>query len=87
MKGKYDLIVLDLPNPWDYDVSDNLNRGCYLIAYLPNITQVRSLVNGSKLHHEKTIEIIEREWYVEERLRPKNTKLGHSAFLVFMRKG
>lgn len=86
LKRKYDLIVLDLPNPWNYDLSDNLNEGCYLVAYLPNITQVKSLVEGNKLHHEKTIEIIEREWFVGERLRPKNTKLGHSAFLVFMRK-
>tara|TARA_Y100000034_G_scaffold133412_1_gene198804 strand:- start:213 stop:902 length:690 start_codon:yes stop_codon:yes gene_type:complete len=86
LKKKYDLIVLDLPNPWEYDVSGNLNGGCYLIAYLPNITQVKSLVRGSKLYHEKTIEIIEREWFVEERLRPKNIRLGHSAFLVFMRK-
>lgn len=86
LKGKFDLIVLDLPNPWDYNLSSNLNKGCYLVAYLPNITQVKSLVNGSKLYHEKTIEILEREWYVDERLRPKNIKLGHSAFLVFMRK-
>tara|TARA_Y100000034_G_C6893089_1_gene411286 strand:+ start:1185 stop:1874 length:690 start_codon:yes stop_codon:yes gene_type:complete len=86
LKGKYDLIVLDLPNPGDYDLSKNLNRGSYLVAYLPNITQVKSLVQERKLHHEKTIEILEREWYVGERLRPKNVRLGHSAFLVFMRK-
>lgn len=86
LKGKFDLIILDLLDPWNYNLEDNLKEGCYLVAYLPNITQVKALVSESKLYHEKTIEILEREWYVEERLRPKNFKLGHSAFLVFMRK-
>ena len=66
LKGKYDLIVLDLLDPWNYDLRKNLKEGCYLVSYLPNITQVRALVKESKLYHEKTIEIIEREldlWY------------------------
>ncbi len=86
LKGKFDLIILDLLDPWNYNLEDNLKEGCYLVAYLPNITQVKALVSESKLYHEKTIEILEREWYVEERLRPKNFKLGHSAFFVFMRR-
>ena len=86
LKGKYDLIILDLVDPWNYRLESNLKRGCYLVSYLPNITQVKNLVRDTKMHHEKTIEILEREWHVDERLRPKNFRLGHSAFLVFLRK-
>jgi tRNA A58 N-methylase Trm61 len=36
---------------------------------------------------DKTVEIIEREWVVEEmRLRPSHHMYGHTAFLTFMRR-
>jgi len=53
LKGKFDLIILDLLDPWNYNLEDNLKEGCYLVAYLPNITQVKALVSESKLYHEK----------------------------------
>ncbi len=49
LKGKFDLIILDLLDPWNYNLEDNLKEGCYLVAYLPNITQVKALVSESKL--------------------------------------
>lgn len=85
-----DLIVLDLPEPWRVldHASKALKSGCFLVSYLPTITQVKSVVEQSKsFFHHKTIEILEREWHIDgERVRPKNQMLGHTGFLVFLRK-
>ncbi|MBU2633903.1 MAG: tRNA (adenine-N1)-methyltransferase [Nanoarchaeota archaeon] len=86
-----DLIMLDLNEPWRcLQFIDKLKSGRYLVAYLPTIKQVEELVNESKkvnLYFEKCVEIMEREWYVEDlKVRPKNKMLGHTAFLVFFRK-
>ena len=86
-KEKVDLIVLDLANPWEYRLEKNLKDKGFLVCYLPNITQVMELVKNNKLKFIKMIEIIEREWIIDEkRARPKNVILGHTGFLVFLRK-
>ncbi len=86
-KEKVDVIILDLANPWDYNLDKNLNENGFLVCYSPNITQVKELVEKTKLKFVKMIEIIEREWIIDERrARPKNMMLGHTGFLVFLRK-
>lgn len=85
-----DLIVLDIPEPWRAleHASKALKSGCFLVAYLPTITQVSDLVKKSEdfLHH-KTVEVLEREWHVEGlKVRPKSQMIGHTGFLVFLRK-
>lgn len=86
-----DLVFLDLPDPWrclSY-AYNSLRSGCFLVAYLPAITQVEFLVSSlnDKFLHEKTVEIVEREWHVEGRkVRPKSKMIAHTGFLVFLRK-
>jgi len=85
-----DLIVLDLPEPWRAlkHAHKALKSGCFLVAYLPTIIQVNGLISKSDdFFHEKTIEVLERDWHVDgKKVRPKNQMLGHTGFLVFLRK-
>ena len=87
-----DLITLDLAEPWNVlkSAETALKEGCFLVSYLPNVTQIMKLVEEARKFsfiHEKTIELIEREWHVEDlRVRPKSRMIGHTGFLCFFRK-
>ncbi len=85
-----DFIVLDLPESWKVlpHASKALKSGCFLAAYLPTIIQVSSLVDNCEgFFYDKTVEVLEREWHVEgKKVRPKSQMIGHTGFLVFLRK-
>lgn len=86
-----DLISLDLRDPWQ--VLDQahlaLKENGYLTAYLPNITQVQELVLklNNRFQVIKVLETIERKWIVEEkRVRPENMIIGHTGFIIIIKK-
>jgi len=88
-----DLVTLDLPEPWKAldSASSALKVGGFLVSYSPSIPQVMDMVSSiikrEEFIHIKTIEIIEREWEVNERkVRPKSKILGHSGFLSISRR-
>lgn len=88
-----DLITLDLPDPWNaIGVADKALRiGGFLVSYSPTIPQVMDFVNTVRKKgnfiHQRTIELIKREWEVEERkVRPITTQNVHTGFLSFFRK-
>jgi len=87
-----DLITLDLAEPWKVlkSAGNALKEGGFLVSYLPNVTQVIKLVKEAKKFsfiHERTIELIEREWHIEDlRVRPKSQMIGHTGFLCFFRR-
>ncbi|MGB9748941.1 MAG: tRNA (adenine-N1)-methyltransferase [Candidatus Woesearchaeota archaeon] len=88
-----DAIVLDMPQPWDYlpECVDALKVGGYLVAYLPNISQVIKNIEEQKkfknVLHIKTIESFCREWIINEKQsRPKTEMLGHTGFITISRR-
>ncbi len=88
-----DLITLDLPSPWDAiePAKKALKSGGFVVSYSPTIPQVMDFVAAIKKEDEflylETIEIIERQWEINERkVRPRSQQIGHSGFLSFVRK-
>jgi len=87
-----DLITLDLPEPWEVvaHAEKTLKVGGFLVAYLPNLLQVKQFVDavhGTALRVLETIELLERKWKIEEKImRPEFEMLGHTGFLTFCRK-
>jgi tRNA (adenine57-N1/adenine58-N1)-methyltransferase catalytic subunit len=87
-----DLILLDLPEPWNAVDSAfrALKPGGFLIVYCPQITQSQELVNTasqSNFLHLKTVEIVERDWKIEGQIvRPRSLSTIHSGFITVMRK-
>ena len=89
----FDAAILDVPEPWNAidSCSKALKPGGFLVSYSPSVPQFMDFVNAvrkdERFVYLKTVEIIEREWEVEERrVRPKSKGIGHSGFLSFARK-
>lgn len=87
-----DVITLDIPEPWKVldHAAKSLKLGHFLVSYSPTIPQVSDFVTAVKNHpsflHEKTVEILQREWEIDERkIRPFSQMMGHSGFLSFVR--
>ncbi len=88
-----DLITLDVPEPHKAldHVAKSLKPGGFLVCYVPQTYQVHDLVKAviarPDMIMRRTIEIIQREWDVDEKkCRPANQGLMHTAFLTFIRK-
>jgi len=90
----FDGIALDLMEPWTLlaAVTPVLKPDRFLVCYLPNITQVVTLLEQLKLRplpylHERTLEVLHREWDVRPPIaHPKFQQVGHTAFLVQLRR-
>ncbi|MBS3068934.1 methyltransferase domain-containing protein [Candidatus Micrarchaeota archaeon] len=87
-----DLVTLDLASS-DMAVAHAcaaLKKGGMLVGYLPHVEQVQKFVQACKaagFSEVSTIESIVREYLVREAgMRPENTGLTHTAYLVFAKK-
>ena len=87
-----DLITLDLPEPWRVlKHAEVLKHGGFLVCYLPSMTQVIKLVEeidkNDNFVYLKTTELIQRDWLIGGRIaRPETQMLGHTGFLIFIRR-
>ncbi len=87
-----DAVIVDIPDPWNtvHHAYSSLKINGTFIAYVPNISQVQIL--NKKLRDEnfkniETREIIERKWIAgDKELRPENTGIMHTSFIVSARK-
>lgn len=90
----FDVIVLDLPEPWSClsQLTKNLKIGGFFAIYCPNLTQIMKTIQSAqeqKLQVLETKELIERTWIIKDSviLRPDNKELfTHTAFIIFLRK-
>ncbi len=87
-----DLITLDLKEPWAVKGIDTaLKVSGHVVAYCPQITQVQRFCafveKNKKLILERVVEVLERGWRIKGKVcRPVHQVLGHTGFLVFVRK-
>lgn len=89
-----DGIALDLMEPWSVleAITPALKPDRFVVSYLPNITQVTTLLEhlqttGLPYLHERTLEVLHREWDIRPPVaHPKFQQVGHTAFLVQLRK-
>lgn len=91
LKEEFDVFTLDVPEPWNAIKTANkhLKTGGYLVTYCPQITQAQKVINSlpENFLHEETIELIERQWKITEKIvRPQTKDYQHTAFLSFIRK-
>ncbi|MDE1855747.1 MAG: methyltransferase domain-containing protein [Candidatus Micrarchaeota archaeon] len=87
-----DIVTLDLPGSEKAlkNAHKALKKDGSVVGYLPNAEQVKKFVsalNKLKFYDVYTVEVIVRDILVrKEGMRPTNTGLWHTAYLVFARK-
>ncbi len=86
-----DALVLDVREPWLYlaHVRDALRVGGFFAALAPTVNQVMELLRAFEVHHFADVaveELLLRPYKpTPERLRPDDTAIPHTGFLIFAR--
>ncbi len=91
LEDTFDFVFIDIPNPEDIieNISKNVVNGGLICLYLPNTTQIIKLFSKlpKNVSIDEIVRIVKEEWTIDKDiLRPKNTQLYHTAFMVFLRK-
>lgn len=93
LRGTIDRVMLDMPEPWVVmdAVADSMKAGGIVLCYLPTMRQVDQVVQKMLdlpvFSLPDVAEVILRPWMADRtRLRPVMRMVGHSGFLVRVRK-
>ena len=89
-EGRFDRVVLDLPEPWRVVPTAEriLDGGGILVAYTPSITQATQVREalGPMWFDQRTLEVLHRTWHIEGMsVRPDHRMVAHTAFLTIAR--
>jgi tRNA (adenine57-N1/adenine58-N1)-methyltransferase catalytic subunit len=91
--GPLDRVVLDVPEPWRAVPSalDALVPGGMFLSYNPSIVQVQQTVETlgacGWFEAPEVLETLYRPWKVEgQAVRPEQTMVGHTGFIVIARR-
>jgi tRNA (adenine57-N1/adenine58-N1)-methyltransferase catalytic subunit len=88
--GRFDRVVLDLPEPWQVvpHAETVLRGGGILVAYTPSITQAartRAELKGRWID-ARTLEVLHRTWHIDgQSVRPDHRMVAHTGFLTVAR--
>ena len=86
---KFDAVLLDLLNPWDYvSIIENILRpGGFFVCYVATTTQMSRVVELMKVSgrwfEPAASEDLHRDWHLQGlAVRPSHKMIGHTGFLV-----
>lgn len=88
-RDRYDVIILDIPEPWKVigKLSTNLVSGGRICCYAPTFNQLEKnniALKKAGFYVFENMEIIKRSLLVRENAtRPDNDMIGHTAYLTF----
>lgn len=88
VEGRFDRVVLDLPEPWNVvpHAENALRPGGILVAYTPSITQAvetRRAMASPAWTATRTMEVLHRGWHIEgASVRPDHRMVAHTGFLT-----
>jgi tRNA (adenine57-N1/adenine58-N1)-methyltransferase len=86
LEEKFDTIITDVPEPWDFFIKNTIENNIIWVSYLPSITQIirlNEILLEKNFQDIEVKEVILRDWIVDEKIvRPSNKLVSHTGFLI-----
>tara|TARA_Y100000748_G_scaffold248307_1_gene213019 strand:+ start:544 stop:1317 length:774 start_codon:yes stop_codon:yes gene_type:complete len=86
LEDKIDIIITDVPEPWDFFINNKIHTNINWVSYLPSMTQIIRINETLKENNFQDIEVKEvilRDWIVDKKVvRPTNKLVSHTGFIV-----